>query len=761
MKNIFFTIFFFYFFSQASGQSSGKPSGQSSGKPAGPVGTQPIKTDTQRLAEMVVRGKKPLFQQATGGIVVNLESSLLTKGSSALEVLERSPGVLIDHRNNGIALNGKSGVMVMLNGKLIQMPEDQLVTLLSGMSADNIEKIELLTTPPARYDAEGSAGMINIVLKKIRRQGTNGNFSLTGGYGWAEKGTGSISLGHNTEKLGVYSAYSFSHDRSYGLLIGHGSENVPVLGGPASFDFRGETRPAANNHNALAGMDAKLTPKITVGASMNYNNSYSTATADNYTKYTLPPDSLLLFDGIIKAKNRWTNWIASLYAEKKIGEGEKIDVDLDWLYYKNNHPSVVQSSFLDKNGAAAGTGKDSLFSPSQKGFANTTIKVGVARMDYEKQLSKKVSLGAGVKGTYTVSSSLSGIESLINGGWVTSLGTTNFIGMKEGIGAAYGSVATQIGASARLVIGARYEYSRTRMKDAGSGKNIIDRKLGALFPDISFSKKLGEKDELQLSYGKRISRPSYNDLASFITYNDPISVFTGNPLLRPSVTNNLKLGYNYRRYSFSLLLSRDDYPIARYQLTANPSGNLVFISPQNVTWQNNITVQAVLPLKINDWWDMSYSLEGGWRRFKITYTQQPVEKTFFPWSLNFSESFTLPRSFFAEISGWYSAAGYYGSTKGPANGSVNMGIKKELEKNRGSLQLSVTDLLMTIHYTSYIGALTEEAYSTRAHVTYSPESARFPIIRLTYSRSFGNNKAKKERTPDAGSKEERDRVRKE
>ncbi|HZE83747.1 MAG TPA: outer membrane beta-barrel protein, partial [Puia sp.] len=407
--------------STASSKSPATVRPTATGKPQA-TDTAPAKTDTQRLKDVVVRGKKPLFQQQTGGMVVNLESSLLAKGSSALEVLERSPGVIIDHRNNSIALNGKSGITVMINGKLMQMSEEQLLTMLNDMRADNIEKIELLDAPPARYDAEGSAGVINIVLKKMNTPGTNANLSITGGYGWGEKAAGSISLDHNTGKTGIYGSYSFSHDRGYGLLIGQGDENVPVFGGPVSFDFRGETRPVSTSHNAVLGLDTRLTPSATVGASVNYSNSPAVAISDNLTRYKFPSDSLLSFDGQIKRRNRWTNLVSSVYLEKKIGEGQQLNAGMDWLYYKNNDPSEIQSSFLDQHGAPAGTSKDSLFSPRQKGFANTTIQVGVARIDYTRRLAKKIKLETGLKGNYTVSSSHSGIESLVNGGWITSLG---------------------------------------------------------------------------------------------------------------------------------------------------------------------------------------------------------------------------------------------------------------------------------------------------------------------------------------------------
>ena len=149
--------------------------------------------------------------------------------------------------------------------------------------------------------------------------------------------------------------------------------------------------------------------------------------------------------------------------------------------------------------------------------------------------------------------------------------------MKEGIGAAYASVNAQFNASTSLVVGARYEYSYTNMDDPKSGQSLVDRKLGVLFPSILFSKKLNENSELQLSYTKRISRPSYNDLASYVGYSDPTAVYTGNPFLKPTITNNIKLGYIYHDYSFSLLFSRDDHPITRYQLGQGPSKDLLYI----------------------------------------------------------------------------------------------------------------------------------------------------------------------------------------
>lgn len=720
-------------------------------------GTQIMKENTKVLGEVVVRSEKPLIQQKPEGIIVNVESSLITKGSSALEVLERSPGVVINHRDNSIELNGKNGVMIMLNGKPMRLSVEQVVNLLNGMSGDDIATIELLTTPPSNYDAEGSAGLINIVLKKNKKQGMNGSVSLTGGYGYGEKGIGSIHLSHNKKNMNLYGSYTFSNNSTYSNMFVESAQNMPFMGGDVFALGEFTTKTVRNNHDATIGLDKKLNSKTTVGGNVTYNSSKTSSTNFTDVGYNVLPDSLLQFTGNNRGTNSWNNLVNSIYIEKLLKQGEKINVDLDYLYFHNNTRSDVQSTFINKHGVQAGT-DEILFSPRQKGFANTTIQVGVLKMDYTKQLDKKVKLETGIKGTYTKSSSISGIQSLLNGVWTSRDQTSNNIVMKEGIGAVYASVNSQINQSTSLILGARYEYSYTNMDNSKLGNNIAKRKVGALFPSLFFSKKLNDQSELQVSYTKRISRPSYNDLASYVGYSDPTAVYTGNPFLKPTITNNIKLGYNYKSYFFSLLFSRDDNAIIRYQLTESPAHDMLFISPQNLKRLHTITFQTNLPWKVNNWWTMNYGFVGGLRSYKADYTKKPFKKSYVGYSLNFSQAFKLPGSFSAELSGLYHSLSYDGSRKVEGFGVLNAGIKKELKKNGGSFQLSVSDIFSSERYIINYGTLTEEAFSIRNQVAFYPESATFPIIKLTYSRSFGNNKAKAQ--VGAGTNEEQERVRK-
>jgi hypothetical protein len=240
---------------------------------------------------------------------------------------------------------------------------------------------------------------------------------------------------------------------------------------------------------------------------------------------------------------------------------------------------------------------------------------------------------------------------------------------------------------------------------------------------------------------------------------DPIAVFTGNPLLQPTITSNIKLGYNIEDYTFSVLASRDDHPIVGGQLTESPAHDVMYVSPQNMVYRNSLTFQANLPWKVNDWWSMSYSLTGGWRKFKETYTAAPVEKSYFSYSFNFSQQFRLPANFSAELAGWWNSPTWWGTTRGEGFGSVDMGIKKELKHDGGVLQLSAADVFRITQIRMHFGMLTREAFATNSYVKYNPESRIFPIIKLTYTRSFGST-GKIQRKAGAGSQDELERIRK-
>lgn len=707
---------------------SSKPFVLSAAQPGYDAGTVVLAAASKQLGEVVIRSNKPLVQQQPGGLVVNVQNSLMAKGSTVLQVLQRSPGVVLDPQHGGISLNGKSGVMVMLDGKLLRLTTEQVTTLLNGMTADDIDKIELLSTPPARYDADGNAGLINIVTKKNKKQGTSGSVTASAGYSKGLKASADLNLNHNSEKLSLRGSYDYARDRGYSLLLADGTEIVGILGGPVAFQYNGEGKPFATYNGMGAGLDYRSTPTLTVGGALYYAISANDNNNHNFGKYTLP-DTVLMFDSQLAGNSRTRYLHPSLYLEQTMGKDQKLNIDLDYFGHYYRGLTQVQSNF-----------SNSVFGQRQRNFANADIKVGVAKIDYTNAFSKRLRLESGLKSTYTRSQSIAGIEKLVDGNWLNiGAGTSNDLGTKEFIGGAYAILNWQADSLINISAGARYEYSRNSTDHSLNAQYLIDRRLGKLFPSIFLTRKLNANDELQLSYTERITRPTFADLASYVSYNDPVSVFTGNPALKPTITHNLKLAYNRNDLLFSILYSRDINSIRGVQIMTGPTPGLVYLRPENGDWQNNFLLQATVPIKPAAWWEMSYGFVGGLHQYKVSYFPQPLQKTYFSYNINFTESFKLPRNYAIELSGYYNSSAYDSNSNSSSNAAINLGFKKELPNQNGSFQLSISDVFSSVIYRAKIGQLTTDAFNTDVRVSYQPESRFFPIIKLSYSRSLGAN----------------------
>ncbi len=233
------------------------------------LGTISLESADVQLKSVTVIAKKPLFEQKIDRMVINVANSITSAGSTVLEVLERSPGIIVDRQNNTISMNGKNGIVVMINGRISHMPIEALVQLLSGMNSDNVERIELITTPPANLDAEGNAGYINIVLKKNNSYGTNGSYSLTGGYNKGGALTGaSINFNHRNGKVNFYGDYTFLDNRSCQLFSFY--HKVTYQNTVTENNSDAHRHIETFNQNARLGLDYQVSKKTVIGVSDNY-----------------------------------------------------------------------------------------------------------------------------------------------------------------------------------------------------------------------------------------------------------------------------------------------------------------------------------------------------------------------------------------------------------------------------------------------------------------------------------------------------------
>ncbi len=710
------------------------------------LGTMAMTEQSIQMDNIVIRNRKPEISQTTEGLTIDISKSLTAKGNSLLELLEKLPGITIDRRNNGLLLNSKSGITVSVNGSPIRISGDQLIQWLSTQNAENIEKIELLTAPGVAYDADGN-GIINIIMKQEEKPGTYASLSLMAGYGWREKAQASLQLSHHNQKLTTRASYTFSYDNTTTAFHGVGGETLPSTG-KMSFDFVNASPSTPASHNFNAGLEYRFTPKWTLNGNVLLNTSNRNFNTKNQGIYGLQADSILLFNGHIAGNNSWKNIITSAEASYIINPKNKLIITADYLRYTNEISTDIESYFQNKCGTEIYLNNQ----PGnwQKGSTHADINIGVMKTDFQRQITNRLKLAAGIKTTYSYTANESGVLFLDNGDWKERTGFDNRVTVNEKIYAAYISNMFNPDSSLNISSGLRFEYYTTGF----DGKHIQKSRL---FPNIAITKKLSTAREIQLSFSSRIQRPTYNDLASYLIYNDPFSVFTGNPFLKPAYTYSVRSGYKHRRLTFSLQYDYSKNLIANGQNVAGGVPSVAYISPQNISYQKSLLLQVIIPYNLTDWWTMQYTLSTGWNKFRLDYNIHPVEKSFLHYAINFNQSFRLPAQYSIELSGWYSSRSYWGNSRNLPVGSVNAGVKKVLKENYGTLQLTITDIFRTMYGHGYYGEFSQDAFSSYYHIRWESESARFPIFRLSYSVNFG----KKTRVLANTDREESLRIRRE
>ncbi|MCB0845408.1 MAG: TonB-dependent receptor, partial [Bacteroidetes bacterium] len=668
------------------------------------------------LDAVEIQAEKHLFEQTREGIVINVQSSMLSKGSTALQIMERTPGIVIDQQNQKFTLNGQSGAIIMINGKRMRMSSSELVSFLNGISGDNIEKVELLTSPSARHDAEGTAGIINIITKKNEELGTNGSFSLTAGYGWAEKATASGNLNHRTKSTNYYGSYSFNRDNSFWDWHVIGFSSVPTAGGDVITDFNSNTNQINQSHNLMAGMEKEVNDQLVVGGNLTLNHTHTLSFIDNRGLYDYANGSFLLADIAIDGDAKWDNLTSSFFLEKTFDQEGKLSVDANYLYYHNLAPTIVSSTYFDRLGEQIFPGNEA-FASANRGSSETGIQVGVLNVGYQTKLHPKLSLETGAKGVFSFTGNTGTLERRLDGEWIKDERNVTNFQIRELIGAAYASFQWQMDSSTQLTAGTRYEFW-----DRQFGDSTLNRRFGRFFPSVFLSHNLSLTSSIVLSYTQRITRPDYVDLASYRVYNDPVSVMSGNPFLQPTISNQLKASYQFQGKNIALVYMHEINPIVRYQIVENEQKDLFIVAPQNLDYQRSLAIQASIPWQITPWWSFNIGGSVGVRRYRLSYTQKPFIHTYMAYDLNGSQTFSFGKGFSAEISGWYVSSHRDGSKMVDGFGALNGGIKKDLGKNRGSFQLTVTDIFKSINIYSRIGYLTKEAFGAKSEVVFQPES---------------------------------------
>ncbi len=696
---------------------------------------------TVQLNDVTIISKKPMFEQKIDRMVINVKNSITSAGGTALEVLEKSPGVVVNRQNNSIALNGKDGVVVMINGKLTHMPSDALVQLLNGMSASNIDKIELITTPPANYDAEGNAGFINIVMATNPNKGLNGSFSATMGYGNGYTPRGSLNFNYRNSKINLFGDFSFTWQNP--IQDWNFSHRNFIQ------DVKTENTSETNRHVrdggqiAHVGIDVQVSPKIIIGGIIGGFNSKWNMDAYNHLsimKNNVQDTSVQITNNEL---NQWTHYMGNINFSYKIKEAESISADLDYLYYKDNNPNTYLNQYFNGIGT-------SLDAEDTKSSKLTPFTVWAGKIDYAKKISEKVNVESGVKLALSRFTNDVSVETRKQSDWVKDPDLTAKYNLKENIGAVYSALSIAASAKTTVKLGLRYEYTSSNL---GSElvKNIVDRKYGRFFPSVFVNHKLNDNNSVNFSYSRRITRPTFQQMAPFVIFIDPYTFFSGNSGLQPAFSNVYKADYLFKKIVFSVSYTNEDESIAGFQPKTSKN-NKQILAAENLDNIKTVNISLSLPFTITKWWNMQNNIQGNWQKLSTTYSKGPFSVEQKNFSFNSSQNFILPHNFSMELSGFYDSKSLYGAAVISSRGVLNFGVQKKFSDKKSKLRVSVDNIFNGGVFRALTDIPSENVYSTAEY------RFMFRTVKATFTYNFGSNTLKDKRNRTTASEEEQGRI---
>jgi len=473
-----------------------------------------------QLSEVTIKAKKPFIEMKADKIVVNIEDSGINSGNSALEVLEKSPGVTVDKDNN-ISLRGKQGVLVTINGKNQYMSGDEISQLLETMPAENINSIEIIANPSAKYDAQGNSGIINIRLKKNENIGLNGSVNAGVRQGVNFTNNQGINFNYRSEKVNLYgsgSRYDWSSFQDLEI-----ARNIPFQNGLTTFDLTSHMNRSGISANYKLGVDVSLGEMTTVGALAKYNggtrdNTISSLTmidGDNAPSYNvLNVESV---DGSDRDQWSYNLNLRHLFDKK----GTELSVDLDYSTYDRLALSNYDNFYHDRNGENT---EDPYYLRNDQ---NTIIDIMAAKADFSKTLAGGYSLEAGAKISMVETTNDTRFEDLRNEVWTLQPNRTNSFIYQEDVIAAYVNLAKAFG-KLNVQAGLRMEHTESEGNSI-TLDNIIKRSYTDFFPSVSISHMIGQQHSLSYTYSRRLERPNYQSLNPFINYLDQYTFEKGNP----------------------------------------------------------------------------------------------------------------------------------------------------------------------------------------------------------------------------------------
>ncbi|MBE9463327.1 TonB-dependent receptor domain-containing protein [Dyadobacter subterraneus] len=649
-----------------------------------------LDADDKTLQAVVITAKKPLVEQQIDRTVLNLENSILSEGNTALELLEKAPGITVDDEGN-ISMKGKPGVSVMLNGKLTYLSQKELTTLLRGTSSGSVSKIELITNPSAKYDAAGNSGIINIVLKKNEKVGINGNVYVNGARSRANRYGGGASLNYRSGKFNVYGSYdhAFRGEIEY-LSFTRRFYDGNVGGKPDRISYQNSaTNEPLHTNNYKLGADIFLDAKNTFGVLVNGN--FGTYANDNNTTNLLVSATGETLSNPLTHNDNLDRWNSNAYnvnyTHKLNQSGRELSVDLDYSQNDNRSNQNMDTRYLSAENSNVEARS------VRRGYVPSLTNVYVGKIDYTHPFGEKAKLEMGWKSSNVSVDNNLKYDTLRNEQWIPDPSWSNHFTYKETIHAGYINFSKQFG-SVSVQAGLRGENTQTTGHQVTTD-SLVKRQYFQLFPSLFVSKTFNTNHTGQFSYSRRIQRPDYDDMNPFRFFRDPFLYYEGNPFLKPELTHSVELSHTFKGIFITVINYSYTSDVMNWMMGQVDSLNTTYQSPQNLKSFINYGISFTASLQPASWWT-SNSFANFFRNdYKGDQKGGNLNNGIWSFSVNSQNTFQLGRGFSAELSGFYNSKSVYGVFVSKGFYVISAGAQKQVLDKKGTIKLMVNDIFQT------------------------------------------------------------------
>jgi hypothetical protein len=684
-----------------------------------------------QLDEVSVVAQRPFIERRSDRLIVNVENSILASGGSAMDVLERSPGVIVS-AGESISIRGRSGVIFMIDGKPSPMSAQDMANYLKAMPSSSIERVEIITNPSAKYDAAGNAGIIDIRLKKDKNQGTNGSFTTSYSQGVYPKAAAGINFNHRDKKVNVFGSYNHSYRmglndlRLYRVFFEDGERT-------GAYNQRNYLKLPFHFNMGRLGIDYNVSPNTVIGvlASGNLNKfkpgGQNTSDVENGNQEVISS-----FATTNQSEDVWPSYsFNGNFKHTFPSHNQELTVDLDYAKYWNNTDQHFTTRYYDLEGIESSL-PYLLFGDLQ---GNLNIKS--VKADYAHPFTKDVKLEAGVKASVVgADNDLQFFDQSEIGQSVFDSTISNHFIYEEKINAAYLNFSRNW-SKFSLQSGLRVENTIAVGHQLINGQSF-DRNYTNLFPSIFLNYNFSDHYSMGLNMSRRLDRPSYEQLNPFKHYLDPSTYREGNPYLNPQFTWSFEWNHTFfQRFTATLSYALTTDNITQVIAPVEGLERVTVQTDKNLDEVEYYSFNASAPISIGKWWNNTINFDAYIGKYKGNYAFTDLNDGNLVFNFVTNNTFQLGHDWSAELNFNYHSREVYAFMDLNPMWGLGAGIQKMLMKKKATLKLAVTDIFWTnlpsafIKYRDYQETFEVFRETRQASISYT---YRFGDKQLTPSR---------------------------